>query len=412
MKTSFLDHNPYRERFVIEDPGLIYLDGNSLGRLPRATVTHLQQVIHQQWGTELIGGWNRHWLALARRIGDKIGRLIGVETGETVVCDSTSVNMFKLAWALLQDCGTRTTIITDATNFPTDIYILDGISKLCDRPYQVRVIDLPVPNHREVFQALDRAIDSDTALVSLSHVHFKSGYAFDVGAITRLAHAKGARILWDVSHSVGAMPIALGEARVDAAVGCTYKYLNGGPGAPAFLMVRQDLQPLLHNPIQGWFGADRPFDFSTRYVPNPGIDRFTVGTPPILSLSAIEPGVDLVLEAGIDSLRERSLELSERFIEWIDLRLEPLGFSLQTPRDPAMRGSHISLAHPNAWQITQDLIQRFKVIPDFREPSTIRFGITPLYTVIGEIESAVDALETSVRDQSFRNHPPSRNGVT
>jgi kynureninase len=208
------------------------------------------------------------------------------------------------------------------------------------------------------------------------------------------------------------MPIALGEARVDAAVGCTYKYLNGGPGAPAFLMVRQDLQPLLHNPIQGWFGADRPFDFSTRYVPNPGIDRFTVGTPPILSLSAIEPGVDLVLEAGIDSLRERSLELSERFIEWIDLRLEPLGFSLQTPRDPAMRGSHISLAHPNAWQITQDLIQRFKVIPDFREPSTIRFGITPLYTVIGEIESAVDALETSVRDQSFRNHPPNRNGVT
>lgn len=403
---------PFRNRFVIHDPDVAYLDGNSLGRLPKTTVDRMQQVVSQEWGKTLIGSWNQNWLPIARRIGDKIGTLIGAAPGEVLVCDSTSINLFKAAWALLQNRRKRTTIVTDASNFPTDLYILNGLRKQLGCDLRLEPLVLDQSNHSQVNDVLASALSTDVALVCLSHVNYKTGYAFDMNAVTRLAHASGAPVLWDLSHSVGALPLNLGAARVDAAVGCTYKYLNGGPGAPAFIMLRSDLIGTLHNPIPGWFGAARPFDFGTKYEPNSGIERFAVGTPSILSLSAVEPGVDLTCEAGMMALRERSWQLMERFFQLFVERLKPLGFELVTPRDKQSCGSHVSLSHVDAWQITQDLVQKHRVIPDFRGPNIIRFGITPLYTIAGEIDQAVRGLESSVRHGTYRSYPKQIEGVT
>lgn len=410
--TSELDHAPFRDRFVIDDPQVAYLDGNSLGRLPKATVTRMQHVVSHEWGRALIGSWNQDWLPIARRVGDKIGGLIGAATGETLVCDSTSINLFKAAWALLQHRGSRRTIVTDAANFPTDLYVLDGLRQQVEPELRLQPLVLDHGSHTAVNSVLERVINHDTALICLSHVNYKTGYAFDLSAVTEMAHAHGTPILWDLSHSVGAVPLDLGAAQVDAAVGCTYKYLNGGPGAPAFLMVRKDWLPRLRNPIPGWFGAARPFDFGGTYEPHPGIERFAVGTPPILSLSAVEPGVDLTCEAGIVALRQRGWRLMQRFFELYDQRLQQLGFGLVTPRDRDATGSHVSLIHEDAWQITQDLIQQHRVIPDFRGPDIIRFGITPLYTLGREIEQAVAALESSVTHGTYRSYPQQRRDVT
>lgn len=403
---------PFRDRFVIQDQEVAYLDGNSLGRLPLATAERMQQVISQEWGESLIGSWNKNWLPVARRIGDKIGTLIGAVPGEVLVCDSTSINLFKAAWALLQNRGKRTTILTDGNNFPTDLYILDGLRQQIGCDLRLEPLALDQCNHTQVNHVLAGALNSEVALVCLSHVNYKTGYAFDLKAVTKLAHAVGAPILWDLSHSVGAIPLDLGESRVDAAVGCTYKYLNGGPGAPAFIMLRSDLIDSLHNPIPGWFGAARPFDFGGKYEPHSGIERFGVGTPPILSLAAVEPGVDLTCEAGIAKLRERSWQLMERFFQQYDERLKPLGFELVTPRDREASGSHVSLSHIDGWQITQDLISGHQVVPDFRGPNIIRFGITPLYTIAREIDRAVSGLESSVRKGTYRAYPKQLQGVT
>jgi kynureninase len=412
MASNPLSSNPFRDRFVIDPTSAVYLDGNSLGRLPKATEQLMHRVVREQWGTNLIGSWNTHWLPLSRRIGDKIGQLIGAAPGETLVCDSTSINLYKLAWGLLQQRGRRTTIVTDVSNFPTDLYIMSGLVQQSSEPLQLRCCELSIESEDSVIAQLERAVDDDTALVYLSHVHFKSGYAFNLERVTALAHARGAKVLWDLSHSVGAMPIDLRKANADAAVGCTYKYLNGGPGAPAFLYVRREGLDALANPIQGWFGAAKPFDFSLEFQPHPAVERFLVGTHPVLSLAAIEPGVDLVLEAGIHTLRQRSVELTNGMLQQFDLRLDRLGYSLQSPRDPDLRGSHLSFGHPHAWQITQDLIQNHRVIPDFREPDTIRFGITPLYTVAEEVDRAIAAMETSVVQGTFHSFPASRHGVT
>lgn len=412
MVPNTLSSNPFRDRFVIDSTSTVYLDGNSLGRLPKATEQLMYRVVREQWGTNLIGSWNQHWLPLSRRIGDKIGKLIGAAPGETLVCDSTSINLFKLAWGLLTQRGLRTTIVTDVSNFPTDLYIMSGLVQQSTEPLQLRHCEFSELSEDSVIAQLERTIDDDTALVYLSHVHFKSGYAFNLERVTALAHARGAKVLWDLSHSVGAMPIELRNANVDAAVGCTYKYLNGGPGAPAFLYVRREELAPLTNPIQGWFGAANPFDFSIEFVPHPELERFLIGTPPVLSMAAIEPGVDLVFEAGIHWLRLRSIELTTAMLRQFDSRLAPLGYRLQSPRDPNLRGSHLSFGHPHAWQITQDLIQNHRVIPDFREPDTIRFGITPLYTVMEEIDRAVEALEASVAHGTFKQFSAMRHGVT
>ena len=372
----------------------------------------MRQIVEGEWGHELIASWNQSWLPLSRRLGDKIGSLIGAGEGETIVCDSTSVNLYKAAWALLQHRGERKTIITDASNFPTDLYVLDGLRSQLGEDLRLQALPLDSGRHDSVHELLSNAISEDTALVCLSHVHYKSGYAFDLQSVTKLAHQHGAPVLWDLSHSVGAIPVDLRAAQADAAVGCTYKYLNGGPGAPAFLTIRGDWIQKLTCPIQGWFGAARPFDFGPDYEPSPGIDRFAIGTPPILSLAAVEPGVELTCEAGIEALRTRGWNLMQRFFELHESRLKSLGYRLVTPTEKNASGSHVSLSHVNAWQITQDLVKRFRVVPDFRGPDIIRFGITPLYTLEEEIEVAVDALESSVTHATYTSYPRERTGVT
>jgi len=402
----------YRDRFVITDASRVYLNGNSLGRLPKRTIEVLRECIEHQWGHELIGGWNAHWLRMAQRIGDKIGQVIGAPAGTTIVCDSTSINLYKLASALLRMSDGRRKIVTDRANFPSDLYILQGLAARATPPLEIEMVDFGAYAELEVEQRLSTAIDHRTALVCLSHVDYRSGYAFDMTRITHMAHRHGARMLWDVSHSVGAMPIALAASGADGAVGCTYKYFNGGPGAPAFLSVRHELLSALENPIQGWFGAARPFEFSPTYAPAQGIDKFVVGTPPILAMAAVEPGVDLVLEASMEWIRERSLNLTDRFIQRFEQRLRDLGYSLITPRSPEHRGSHVSLCHRHAWQIAQSLVDHYRVVPDFREPDILRFGITPLYTTPQEIDVAVEALVSAVLEKRYENYSQERIGVT
>jgi kynureninase len=409
---ELLNDTRFRDRFLIADESIAYLDGNSLGRLPKRTQALLSEAISQQWGHSLIGGWNSHWLELPTRIGDKIGQLIGAGPGNTIVTDSTSINIYKLASALLKLRGDRRQIITDRTNFPTDIYILEGLRDSLPGNLELTLLDIAADKQSELYAQLDSAITDNTALVVLSHVHYQSGLALDIFSITEIAHRKGARILWDLSHSVGAMPIDLAAAKADAAVGCTYKYLNGGPGAPAFLYCHPDLRSSLSNPIQGWFGAARPFDFTSEFQAHDSISKFTVGTPPVLSLAAIEPGVDLTLEAGISYLRKRSIALSSYFVEHVLHDLTDLGYRVYSPQDPQLRGSHVSLWHEHAWPITQSLIRDYQVIPDFRAPSLIRFGFTPLYTTKSEIDQALQALRETLLTGAYRKYPLTRSGVT
>lgn len=393
----------FRDRFVIDDPELIYLDGNSLGRLPRTTIDLLDDLVRRQWGGRLVRGWSEGWFDTANRIGDKIAGILGASEGEIIIADSTSTTLFKLGMAALMARPGRRTILTDDLNFPSDLYILQGMARLAGEGYRVRVIPSVDGIHGPA-EALAAAMDEDTALVTLSHTVFKSGYQYDMAAVTAAAHKVGALALWDLSHSAGSVLVDLNGAAADLAVGCTYKYLNGGPGAPAFLYVRHDLQDTLANPISGWIGQHDPFDFALDYVPAAGIQRFLTGTPPYLSLAAIEPGVDLLLEAGMDRLRERSVRLSEYFIALWEARLAPLGFRLNSPREVARRGSHISLGHDEGLRINLSLIRDVKVLPDFRRPDNIRIGIVPLYNTFAELHEAVDRLVTVVDNRLYERH--------
>ena len=393
----------FRDRFVINDPDLIYLDGNSLGRLPRATVSLLDDLVRQQWGDRLVRGWSEGWFDASSRIGGKIARLLGAGEDEVIVADSTSTTLFKLGMAALMARPGRRTILTDDLNFPSDLYILQGMARLAGGGYRVRVIPSADGIHGPA-DALTAAMDEDTALVTLSHTVFKSGYQYDMAAVTAAAHRAGALALWDLSHSAGSVLVDLNSAAADLAVGCTYKYLNSGPGAPAFLYVRRDLQDALANPISGWIGQHDPFDFALDYAPAAGIRRFLTGTPPLLSLAAVEPGVDLLLEAGMDRLRERSVRLSEYFIALYEARLASLGFRLNSPREVARRGSHISLGHDEGLRINLSLIRDVKVLPDFRRPDNIRIGIVPLYNTFAELHEAVERLVTVVENRLYERH--------
>jgi kynureninase len=399
----------FRGEFVIADPDTIYLDGNSLGRLPRRGIDRMREAVEREWGRKLIRAWGEDWLRAPRRIGAKIARLIGASGDEVIVADSTSVNLYKLALAAMRARPGRDKVVTDDLNFPSDIYVLQGAL----RPAGWRLetarssdgITAPV-------DALAKAIDERTALVTLSHTAFKSGFVQDMAALTDLAHRAGALMLWDLSHSAGAMPLSLAEASVDLAVGCTYKYLNGGPGAPAFLYVRRDLQERLANPIQGWFGQRDAFDFQLEYDPARGIARFLTGTPATLSIAAIEPGIDLVLEAGLDRLREKSVRQTEYLIDLWEALLQPLGFTLNSPRDSERRGSHVSFGHADGWRIDQALIEDMHVLPDFRHPDNIRFGIAPIYTSFAEIHEAVTRLVRVMSERRYEKYPSARADVT
>lgn len=387
----------FRDRFVIPDPTLIYLDGNSLGRMPKATKTLLENIQHT-WSERLIRSWGEKYMHIAQEVGAKVAQIIGARANEVVIAESTSVNLFKLAVAALRHTNaSRTKIITDDLNFPSDIYILDGVCKLLGEAYEIVVINSEDGIHAPAQQIID-AIGPDTALVTLSHTVFKSAYTYDMAAITQAAHDAGALVLWDLSHSVGSVPIALNATNADLAIGCTYKYLNGGIGSNAFLYVREDLQEKLENPIQGWFGQSQMFNFDYAYDPKSSIDRFLTGTPNVLSTAPIEIGVNLLIEAGMERIRAKSLAQTEYLIALYDERLASLGYQLNSPRDGARRGSHISLGHQNGWQITQCLIERMNIIPDFRAPDNIRIGIAPLYTSFIEIHMLVMRLVEIVEE--------------
>ncbi|MBI3537166.1 MAG: kynureninase [Chloroflexi bacterium] len=399
----------FRDEFIIADPDTIYLDGNSLGRLPKRARARTRELVEREWGARLIRGWNAGWFTAPQRIGGKIAQLIGARADEVIVSDSTSVNLFKLVVAALQFQRGRAEIVTDDLNFPSDVYILQGACKIADSRLQIARSEDGISVSTD---ALARALNANTALVSLTHTAFKSGYVYDMRAITDAAHIAGALMLWDLCHSVGALPIALNECKVDLAVGCTYKYLNGGPGAPAFLYVRKDLQAKLLNPIWGWFGQKNQFDFALEYAPADGIARFLTGTPPILSLAPIESSIDVMLEAGIENLRAKSIAQTEYLIGLWEEWLAPLGVSLHSPRDAHDRGAHVSIGHPDAWRINRALIEAMRVIPDFRAPDNIRLGIAPLYTTFAEIHEAMTRLRRVIVEKLYEKYSATRANVT
>jgi kynureninase len=398
----------FRQRFFFGDEALTYLDGNSLGRLPLATVALLNDAVQRQWGDRLIRSWNEGWFTLPERVGGKIARLVGAQSDEVIVGDSTSVNLFKLATAALQARPNRSRILTDDLNFPSDIYVLQGIVDLLGGRHRLEIIPSPDGVHGPV-ESIKEALDEDVALVTLSHTVFKSAYTYDMADLTAAAHQAGALTLWDLSHSAGAVPVELDVSQADLAVGCSYKYLNGGPGAPAYLYVRAELQEGLANPISGWMGQRDLFAFGLRYQPGAGLRRFLSGTPPVLSIAAIEPGVDLLLEAGIERLRAKSVAQTEYLVQLWREMLAPLGYSLNSPIDPAVRGSHVSLGHAEGLRIDQALIHEMGVLPDFRQPDNIRLGIAPIYTRFSDIFAGATALRRIVEGrlyERYQTHAP------
>jgi kynureninase len=407
----------FRDRFIIDDPDLIYLDGNSLGRLPAATPGHLDQVINKEWGNKLIGSWNEGWFEKPQALGERLAGLLGAQPDEVLVCDTTCINLFKLTAAALRARPDRTRIISDELNFPSDLYVFQGAADLLGTGHQLDLI--PSKNSIEINdQAVEEAIDEHTALVALTHVAFKSAFMYDMARVTELAHQAGALMLWDLSHSIGAVPLDLNGCGVDLAVGCTYKYLNGGPGSPAFLYVRKELQNELIPPIWGWFGTRDPFAFNLDYETGAGASRFLVSTPHILSMAGIEPAVDILLEAGMENLRKKSIQQCDYLIYLFREWLQPLGYQLGSPVDAKKRGSHVSVRHPEAYRISRAMIDpdpqesNLRVIPDFRSPDNIRLGIAPLYTRFSDIHRALERMRVIVAEQSYQQYSKDLQGVT
>jgi kynureninase len=398
----------FRDRFVRDDRSLIYLDGNSLGPLPVRTQARIAEVVDQDWGVGLVRSW-QHWVSLPRQAGDMLAEhLLGAAAGQVLVCDSTTVNLYKLACAALDAQPGRDVIVTDDDNFPTDRYVLEGIA--AQRGCELRLI------HSDLDQGIDpetvaAALDDRVALVSLSLVSYRSGAVADLAGLTDLVHRAGAWVLWDLCHAVGSVPVDLDGAGADLAVGCTYKYVNAGPGAPAFAYVRRDLQPRLRQPIWGWFGQREQFAMGPSYDPAPGIDSFATGTPQIIGTVAVEEGARLLGEVGIDRLRAKSTALTGYLIELADRWLTPLGFSLASPREDAARGGHVSLRHPEAYRIGQALI-REKVIGDYRTPERLRLGLAPITTSFADVWDAMDKLRRIAADKSYADIPADPPTVT
>lgn len=378
----------FRTRFLVDDAGPVYMNGNSLGRLPLATRERLARVVDEEWGVDLVEGWDR-WVDWPARIGDLVGRaVLGAAPGQVVVGDSTTVCLHRLASAALDARPGRVAVL-DRQEFPTDRYVVEGLAAA--RGMEVRWIDAdPVEGVGE--QDLAAALaPGDVALVVLSLVSYRSGALLDLAAMTSLAGAAGATIVWDLSHAVGAVPIALDAAGVELAVGCTYKHLSGGPGAPAFTYVRRDLQETLRPPIQGWFGQRDQFAMGPAYDPAPDMRRFLAGTPPILGLVGVEVGAEILAEAGIGAVRERAVALTDEIIALHDAWLAPLGATLGSPRDPARRGAHVSIRHPQAEDLCRALAEA-GVVTDFRAPDSIRLGPPLLSARHVEIWDAMDRL--------------------
>jgi kynureninase len=371
----------FRDEFQLRE-GLIYLDGNSLGALPKTAVARVNRAVTEEWGEGLITSWlGAEWVSAPRRIGDKIAGLLGAQAGEIVAADSTSVNLFKALCAALSLRPDRSVILSERTNFPTDVYMMQGVEAFSGGRVRSVTVDP---------EAVVDSLDESVAVLLLTQVHYKSGRIRDMAEITRLAHDRGILVVWDLSHSAGAIPVDLNGAKADFAVGCGYKFLNGGPGAPAFIFAakrHQSATPVL----SGWFGHARPFAFEEDYEPAGGIERFLCGTPAVLGLTALECGIDLMARADMSELRRKSQRLGELFIQLMDERCGAYGFELLSPRDPELRGSQIAYTHPQGYEIMQALKER-ELIGDFRAPDVLRFGLTPLYLRYRDIFDAVERI--------------------
>jgi kynureninase len=386
--------------FDIPD-GLVYLDGNSLGALPEGVAERVQDVVRREWGQGLIRSWNdAHWMELSRRVAGRIAPLIGVQPGDVHLGDSTSVSLFKTTVAAARLRPDRRVLVVEPSTFPTDGYITAGVAELMG--LELRWCDPADPL---------AAVDDDVALLSLTHVDFRTGAMFDMAVITAEAQARGALMQWDLCHSTGAVPVDLTGVGADLAVGCTYKYLNGGPGAPAFLWVAPEHQAAARQPITGWMGHVTPFAMTRDYEPVEGIGAFASGTPPVLALSALEAALEAFDGVSLTELRKRSLELTDLFISLVDERL-PGVFEIATPRQHERRGSQISLGHPAAYGVVQALIAR-DVIGDFRDPDIARFGFAPLYNTLDDVRTAVERLELVIANEEYADPAySSRNAVT
>ena len=381
-----------RERFSLPD-GVIYLDGNSLGALPIAAAAAVRDVSERQWGHDLIASWNKHgWIGLPQTVGGKIARLVGARASEVVAADSVSVNLFKLAAAAVCAQGDRRVVLTEGGDFPTDLYILQGLAGLMPD------IELRVVRPGEIGAALDDRV----AVVLLSHVHYRSGAVRDMAGLGAAIRAVGALGLWDLSHSAGVLDVDLNRAGADLAAGCGYKYLNGGPGAPAWLFVAERHQAALRNPLSGWMGHARPFDFVDDYRPAAGIDRWLCGTPPILSLAALDAALGAFDGVDVGAARAKAGALGDLFIERVEARCAGKGLTLASPREAAARGGQVSFRHPHGWAVMQNLIAR-GVIGDFRSPDVIRFGFAPLYVRQVDVWDAVEVLGGILDSESWRD---------
>lgn len=390
----------FKDKFFVPD-GVLYFDGNSLGAVLKTVEGRIHEVITQEWGVGLIRSWNRAgWYEMPRRLGDKIARLIGANPGEVVVADSTSVNLFKVLAAGVKLNPNRRVILSEPDNFPTDLYMAQGLIRLLGSDHE-----LVLKPANEIMSA----IDEDTALVMLTHVNYRTGAMHDMKAITAQAHAKGALVIWDLAHSAGALQVDLTGANADFAIGCGYKYLNGGPGAPAFVYVAQRHQADFSQPLAGWMGHNKPFAFDWKYEPAEGIGRYLAGTQPVLSMAALECGVDLMLEADMSQVRQKSLAMADVFIQLVEERCGNYGLELVTPRDGTVRGSQVSYSHPQGFPIMQALVAA-GVIGDYREPNILRFGFTPLYVSYTDIWDTVTILADILEKRTWEQAAFQRRG--
>ena len=388
---------PFRKEFNLP-AGIVYLDGNSLGALPVRTPERVREVVEAEWGRELIRSWNdAGWFEQPYRLGRRIAPMIGAAAGEVVVCDTTSVNLFKVLAAALRLRPGRRTVLGDGAAFPTDLYIAEGVTGLFDGARSVLL-----PSARELAEHLDDQV----AAVVLSHVDYRTGELLDMAGITAQVQAAGALMIWDVCHSVGALPVELGACGADLAVGCTYKYLNGGPGSPAFLYVAERHQAAAEQPLSGWFGHARPFAFEPEYAPTGGIGRFLTSSPSLLGQAALDASLDVWEQADLQAVRAKSLALTDLFITLV----EPLDVEVVTPREHARRGSQVALRHPDGYPVVQALIER-GVIGDFRAPDLMRFGFTPLYLSYAQVWDAARQLAEVLESGEWRAERFGRRGT-
>ena len=382
-----------RDEFEIP-AGIIYLDGNSLGALARPVAERVRSVLTREWSRDLVKAWvSAGWIDLPRRVGSKIAPLVGGASDEVVAADSTSVNLFKCIVAAADINRPRSLIVTERGEFPTDVYVAEGVEQVTDGRLRHRLCEP---------EDLATSIDGDTAAVVLSHVHYRSAQVRDVAALTAKAHAVGALTIWDLSHSAGAIRVDLNAAGADFAVGCGYKYLNGGPGAPAFLFAARRHHAAMRSPLTGWLGHAAPFGFEDGYRPAPGVSRFICGTPGVLGMSALEASIDLLGGLDIADIERKGRQLGQLFIALVERRCAGLGLTLASPRDPAERGCHVAFRHPHGYSIMRALIER-GVIGDFREPDALRFGFAPLYLRYRDVQDAVEILHDVLSNRTWQD---------